>query len=323
MTAHSAEHINGNALPIIDIAALRNGDAGAREAVGKEMRAACLDRGFMYVSGHGVDPDLQKQVFAQAATFFGQPEKTKLAIDMTLSPHNRGYERLGGQTLEDGSPPDLKEGLYIGEDIPLGHPRLARSDFNLGPNQWPEGLPGFQDTMNAYYAEMLSLGETLMAGIALSLGLPENYFSDFCHEPLTALKLLHYPPQPANPEPGEKGCGAHTDFGGITMLLQDENGGLQVLGADGDWLHAPPIPGTYVVNLADMISRWTNDTYRSTLHRVINISGRERYSIPFFFSGNPTHEVVALDVCLGDGASPRYQPTTVEAHMREMYDRTY
>jgi len=323
MTALSAEHINENALPIIDIAALRNGDAGARKAVGKEMRAACLDRGFMYVSGHGVDPDLQKQVFAQAAVFFGQPEETKLAIDMTLSPHNRGYERLGGQTLEDGSPPDLKEGLYIGEDIPLGHPRLARSDFNLGPNQWPEGLPDFQDTMNAYYAEMLSLGETLMAGIALSLDLPENYFSDFSHEPLTALKLLHYPPQPANPEPGEKGCGAHTDFGGITMLLQDENGGLQVLGADGDWLHAPPIPATYVVNLADMISRWTNDTYRSTLHRVINISGRERYSIPFFFSGNPTHEVVALDVCLGDGASPRYQPTTVEAHMREMYDRTY
>ena len=323
MTALSAENITKNALPIIDIAALRNGDAGAREAVGKEIRAACLDRGFMYVSGHGVEPDLQKQVFAQAAAFFVQTEETKLAIDMTLSPHNRGYERLGGQTLEDGSPPDLKEGLYIGEDIPLGHPRLARSDFNLGPNQWPDGLPGFQDTMNAYYAEMLSLGETLMAGIALSLGLPENYFADFSHEPLTALKLLHYPPQPANPEPGEKGCGAHTDFGGITMLLQDENGGLQVLGADGDWLHAPPIPGTYVVNLADMISRWTNDTYRSTLHRVINISGRERYSIPFFFSGNPTHEVVALDVCLGDGDTPKYQPTTVEAHMREMYDRTY
>ena len=107
------------------------------------------------------------------------------------------------------------------------------------------------------------------------------------------------------------------------MLLQDENGGLQVLGADGDWLHAPPIPGTYVVNLADMISRWTNDTYRSTLHRVITISGRERYSIPFFFSGNPMHEVVALDVCLGDGDTPKYHPTTVEAHMREMYDRTY
>tara|TARA_Y100001934_G_scaffold224813_1_gene269062 strand:- start:2629 stop:3600 length:972 start_codon:yes stop_codon:yes gene_type:complete len=323
MTALSAENITENALPIIDITALRNGDADAREALGREIRAACLDRGFMYVSGHGVDSDLQKQVFSQAAAFFVQPEETKLAIDMTLSPHNRGYERLGGQTLEDGSPPDLKEGLYIGEDIPLGHPRLARSDFNLGPNQWPDGLPGFQETMNAYYAEMLSLGETLMAGIALSLDLPENYFADFSHEPLTALKLLHYPPQPANPEPGEKGCGAHTDFGGITMLLQDENGGLQVLGSDGDWLHAPPIPGTYVVNLADMISRWTNDTYRSTLHRVINISGRERYSIPFFFSGNPTHEVVALDVCLGDGDTPKYPPTTVEAHMREMYDRTY
>ena len=323
MASTDARRLSDSALPVIDVSTLRNGDAAARQQTGAQIREACLDLGFMYVSGHGVDPDLQKQVFTQAAAFFAQPEEEKLTIDMTLSPHNRGYERLGGQTLEDGSPPDLKEGLYIGEDIPLGHPRLARSDFNLGPNQWPHGLPGFQDTMNAYYAEMLALGERLMAGIALSLGLPENYFADFCREPLTALKLLHYPPQPANPEPGEKGCGAHTDFGGITMLLQDDNGGLQVLGADGHWLHAPPIPGTYVVNLADMISRWTNDTYRSTLHRVINVSGKERYSIPFFFSGNPTHEVIALDCCLADGDSPKYAPTTVEAHMREMYDRTY
>ncbi|MGB0632143.1 MAG: isopenicillin N synthase family dioxygenase [Alphaproteobacteria bacterium] len=323
MTGFDAEHVSENALPVIDVSALRNGDPTAQRAVGAQIRNACLDLGFMYVSGHGVDAGLRREVFAQAAAFFAQPEKTKLAIDMNLSPHNRGYEKLGGQTLEDGSPPDLKEGLYIGEDIPVGHPRLARSDFNLGPNQWPDGLPGFRETMMAYYDEMLALGECLMAGIALSLELPEDYFDDFCHEPLTALKLLHYPPQPPDPQPDEKGCGAHTDFGGITMLLQDDNGGLQVQAADGSWMHAPPIPETYVVNLADMIARWTNDTYRSTLHRVINVSGRERYSIPFFYSGNPTHEVVALDCCLADGDTPKYAPTTVEAHMREMYAQTY
>jgi len=323
MTAHDAERVPENARPVIYISGLRDGDASARQKVGARIRDACLDLGFMYVAGHGVDAALQQEIFAQSAKFFALPEPAKLAIDMNLSPHNRGYEKLGGQTLEDGSPPDLKEGLYIGEDIPLGHPRLARSDFNLGPNQWPDDLPGFRDAMTAYYDEMLALGECLMSGIALSLGLPEDYFADFCHEPLTALKLLHYPPQPANPEPGEKGCGAHTDFGGITMLLQDDNGGLQVQGPDGTWFHAPPVPGTYVVNLADMIARWTNDTYRSTLHRVINMSGRERYSIPFFYSGNPTHEVIALDCCLADGETPKYPPTTVEGHMRDMYARTY
>ena len=323
MTAYKAEHVVESALPIIDVSALRGGDADARRAVGREFRRACLDLGFMYVVGHGVDRALRADVLAQSAAFFAISDEKKLAIDMSLSPYNRGYEPLGGQTLEDGAPPDLKEGFYIGEEISLDHARLREGSFNLGPNQWPANLPGFETTMMTYYAEMLALGETLMRGIALSLGLEEDYFADFCRDPLTALKLLHYPPQPANPDPGEKGCGAHTDFGGITMLMQDDNGGLQVLGKDGRWLHAPPVPDAYVVNLADMISRWTNDMYRSTLHRVINVSGKERYSVPFFFSGRPAHEVVALDCCLADGEIPKYPPTTVEQHMRDMYARTY
>ena len=323
MTAYKAEHVVESALPIIDVSALRGGDADARRAVGREFRRACLDLGFMYVVGHGVDRALRADVLAQSAAFFAISDEKKLAIDMSLSPYNRGYEPLGGQTLEDGAPPDLKEGFYIGEEISLDHARLREGSFNLGPNQWPADLPGFETTMMTYYAEMLALGETLMRGIALSLGLEEDYFADFCRDPLTALKLLHYPPQPANPDPGEKGCGAHTDFGGITMLMQDDNGGLQVLGKDGRWLHARPVPDAYVVNLADMISRWTNDMYRSTLHRVINVSGKERYSVPFFFSGRPAHEVVALDCCLADGETPKYPPTTVEQHMRDMYARTY
>lgn len=323
MTAYKAEHVVESALPIIDVSALRGGDADARRAVGREFRRACLDLGFMYVVGHGVDRALRADVLAQSAAFFAISDEKKLAIDMSLSPYNRGYEPLGGQTLEDGAPPDLKEGFYIGEEISLDHARLREGSFNLGPNQWPANLPGFETTMMTYYAEMLALGETLMRGIALSLGLEEDYFADFCRDPLTALKLLHYPPQPADPDPGEKGCGAHTDFGGITMLMQDDNGGLQVLGKDGRWLHAPPVPDAYVVNLADMISRWTNDMYRSTLHRVINVSGKERYSVPFFFSGRPAHEVVALDCCLADGETPKYPPTTVEQHMRDMYARTY
>ena len=323
MTAYKAEHVVESALPIIDVSALRGGDADARRAVGREFRRACLDLGFMYVVGHGVDRALRADVLAQSAAFFAISDEKKLAIDMSLSPYNRGYEPLGGQTLEDGAPPDLKEGFYIGEEISLDHARLREGSFNLGPNQWPANLPGFETTMMTYYAEMLALGETLMRGIALSLGLEEDYFADFCRDPLTALKLLHSPPQPANPDPGEKGCGAHTDFGGITMLMQDDNGGLQVLGKDGRWLHARPVPDAYVVNLADMISRWTNDMYRSTLHRVINVSGKERYSVPFFFSGRPAHEVVALDCCLADGETPKYPPTTVEQHMRDMYARTY
>jgi isopenicillin N synthase-like dioxygenase len=318
-----ARHISENALPVINVSELKNPDAAVRQAVGEEIRSACLDLGFMYITGHGVSHDTRAAVFEETAKFFALPEERKLALDMKNSVGNAGYEPMRAQTLETGSPPDLKEGFYIGEELALDHPRVKNGGFNLGPNQWPDDAPAFRNVMSAYYDEMLGLGELLMRGVALSLRLDEDFFKDFCHEPLAGLRLLHYPPQPANAHPDEKGCGAHTDFGGITMLMQDDNGGLQVMGADGEWIHAPPMADSYIVNLGDMVARWTNDQYRSTLHRVVNFSGRERYSIPFFYSGRLTHEVAALPGCLVDDETPKYPPTTVEAHMREMYARTY
>jgi len=318
-----ARHVSENALPVIDISGLKSPDAAIRQAVGDQIRSACLDLGFMYIVGHGVSAETRAAVFDEAAAFFALAEDRKLALDMNNSIGNAGYEALRAQTLESGAPPDLKEGFYIGEELAPDHPRVLAGGFNLGPNQWPAGAPGFRKVMSAYYDEMLALGETLMRGVALSLRLEEDFFEDFCTEPLAGLRLLHYPPQPANAHPDEKGCGAHTDFGGITMLMQDDNGGLQVMGADGEWLHAPPLANSYIVNLGDMVARWTNDRYRSTLHRVVNFSGRERYSIPFFYSGRLSHEVAALPGCLGEDETPKYPPTTVEAHMREMYARTY
>jgi isopenicillin N synthase-like dioxygenase len=185
-------------------------------------------------------------------------------------------------------------------------------------------LPGFRETMNSYFSSLLDLSTRLMRGLALSLELDEQYFGGFCKPPTSAvLRLLHYPQQPANPKPDEKGCGAHTDFGGLTLLLQDDAGGLQVFRKNVGWIHAPPLPGTYVVNLGDMISRWTNDRYRSTMHRVINVSGRDRYSVPFFFSGNQDYVVSCLPNCLDERDQPHYPPTTVEDHLIEMYRRTY
>ena len=308
-------------LPVIDISGLAASDPAARRAVGDALRAACLEHGFFYCTGHGVPEGFIEAAMEQTQALFGLPDAAKRALDKTQSPANRGYEQLGGQTLQPGALPDRKEGFYIGEDLAPDHPRVVAGGFNAGANLWPDDLPAFRPVMVAYFAALNVIAARLMKGLALSLDLPEDHFSAFTTDPAATLRLLHYPP--SRPEvPDEMGAGAHTDFGGLTILLQDDNGGLQVMGPDG-WIEAPPVSCAYVVNLGDMIARWTNDRYRSTLHRVINRSGNERYSIPFFYSGNPDHEVRCLSTCLAEGEQPKYPPVRVQDHLRAMYARTY
>jgi isopenicillin N synthase-like dioxygenase len=319
---YSAHTLAAATLPVIDVSGLRSTNSSARAAVADQLRAACLDKGFFYIREHSIPEDLIAGAFDATRRFFDLPLASKLAVDKANSFCNRGYEHLRGQTLEPGALPDLKEGYYCGNELPMDDPRVVARKFNHGPNQWPQ-LDGFRESMEPYIAHMMRLSRLLMQGLALSLELDENYFGQFCSDAMATLRLLHYPPQPANPDPAEKGCGAHTDFGGITLLAQDRIGGLQVWDTQLGWIHAPPLPGTFVVNLGDMIARWTNDRYRSTLHRVVNLSGRERYSIPYFFSGNPDHVVTCLPTCLEPHAAPKYPPTTVGAHLAQMYRRTY
>jgi len=305
----------GRALPAIDVSGLTADDPAPREAVGQTIRRACLDRGFFYIVGHGVAPALAREALAGARALFDLPQADKRAVGMALSDANRGYEPLRGQTLAAGGPADLKEGFYIGAEGPAGR-------FNRGPNQWPAALPGLEPVMMAYHRAMVGLAERLMGGLALSLGLPQAAFAGFCRDPIAVLRLLHYPPQPPS-EPG-LGAGAHTDFGALTILLQDDVGGLEVYDrASEAWTPAPPLAGAYVVNLGDLIARWTNDRYRSTPHRVVNRSGRRRHSVPFFFSGAPDHRVACLPGCRRPGEPPAYPPTTVEAHIKERYRQTY
>lgn len=319
-----AQRVSTASLPIIDVSGLSSSDPSARAAVGAALKAACLDKGFFYVASHGIPEGLIDAVKAEAKRFFEQPIDAKEKVNKANSFANRGYERLRGQTLEAGAPPDLKEGYYAGHELSLDDPRVVARKFNHGPNQWPADLPGFKPAMQAYIAAMMDLGERIMRGLALSLGLPETHFAAYCSNPLIILRLLHYPPQPAEAAPGEKGAGAHTDFGGLTLLAQDNVGGLQVWDEGlQSWIHADPLPGTFIVNLGDMIQRWTNGRYRSTLHRVVNASGRERYSVPFFYSGNPDHLVECIETCVAPGESAKYPPITVEAHLQSMYKKTY
>jgi isopenicillin N synthase-like dioxygenase len=316
----AASNVDRASLPVIDISGFRNGDDASRGQIGAALRAACAANGFFYVTGHGIPSELIQQMFEQTKQFFDLPERDKMKLDLANSDCKHGYEPMKRQTLEAGAPADLKEGYYIGRETASAEGHQAF----FGANQWPSEMLAFRETMDVYYASMLNLSQVLMRGIALSLHLDENHFDAFGHDPFARLRLLHYPTQPANAAPGEKGAGAHTDFGGITILLQDGVGGLQVLdNAHGGWIHAAPVPGAFVVNLGDMIARWTNDYYRSTQHRVVNTSGQERYSIPFFYHGNIDHVVACIPTCLKDGEVEKYPTTTVAAHFQDKMTTSY
>lgn len=312
MSALTATSLPTETLPVIDISGLRSAAAADRRLVAERLRDACLDKGFFYISGHGVPAHLAAEIFRQAAPFFALPEAAKLAVRKGTS--QRGYQPLREQTLQPGAPPDLKEAFYIGAT-------RWRADADApggSPANWPESLPAFRATIEAYFRAVLDLQLVLWRGLALSLGLAEDHFAGFCREPDLIMRLFHYPPQPAVALPDEKGCGAHTDFGGLTVLLQDDAGGLQVWNEGHGWIHAPPLPGTFIVNLGDLVARWTNDRYRSTLHRVVNMSGRERYSVAFHFNGNPDYVVSCLPNCRGAGEPEKYPPVRAADHVREL-----
>ena len=315
MPTASAKQATGlrQGVPLIDVSALLDPLAD-RKAVTDQLRRACATSGFLYATNHGIPQKLTNAAFAEARSFFDLSMEEKSSLDLANSSVKHGYEPLRAQTLEAGAPPDVKEGFYVGRESPA-------DGVYRGPNQWPVSRPEFRVVMEDYYGRMLHLAEALMRGIALSLDLDENHFNDFCRDPYARLRLLHYPPDAA---PGEKGAGAHTDFGGLTILLQDDCGGLQVQDPyTGTWVDAAPVEGAFVVNLGDMISRWTNDKYRSTLHRVINSSGRERYSIPFFFHGNPGHLVECIPTCLDNGEAPKYARVSVAEHFRAKFSYSY
>lgn len=202
------------------------------------------------------------------------------------------------------------------------HPFIRDKVPFEGANQWPAELPLFRDQVLAYNARLADLGRHLCCSLALSLELPEDYFSQDVAEPGCTVRLLHYPPHPQNAQANQLGAGAHTDWGLITFLLQDDCGGLEVRNAAGRWLRAEPIEGTFVVNLADLVPRITNGLYHSTMHRVLNnVSGRDRYSVATFFNPSYTSRFDVVPTCRPDDFIP--QPWTFGQHIQEMLNCTY
>jgi isopenicillin N synthase-like dioxygenase len=278
-------------VPVIDISALvRSGDdpTPAARAIG----AACREHGFFYVVGHGVRDEIQERLEGLSRRFFAEDLDEKMKIRMELGGKAwRGYFPVRGE-LTSGKP-DLKEGLYFGSELGEDDPRVRAGLPMHGRNLFPD-IPGFGETVLEYMRAVTRVGHALMKGIALSLDLPPAYFTDrYTKDPLILFRIFHYPP--SAPRTEEWGVGEHTDYGVLTILRQDDVGGLQVKSRDR-WIDAPPIPGSFICNIGDMLDRMTGGLYRSTPHRVLNTSGRDRYSFPLFFDPNFDARIERIEV---------------------------
>jgi isopenicillin N synthase-like dioxygenase len=280
------------ALPVIDMRPLVDGrPVTAMAAVAEQIQAACRERGFFYVTGHGVPSGMLADLAAASAEFFALPLADKLEIAMERGGRAwRGYFAVGGE-LTSGRP-DLKEGLYFGTELPDDDPRVRAGLPLHGRNLFPRQVPRLRPLVLAYLDALTSAGQAVLSGIALSLGLDATYFVAGCtSDPTILFRIFHYPPSPQREE--SWGVGEHTDYGLVTLLAQDDSGGLQIATHEG-WIDAPPIPGTLVCNIGDMLDRLTGGWYKSTPHRVRNLSGHGRLSFPFFLDPGFAAEVPPL-----------------------------
>jgi len=302
-------------LPIIDMGL---GEAALAAAVGEAAREV----GFFYVSRHGIDADLMTAVFDGAHRFFALSLEIKRRQSIAHSPHNRGYVAIEEESLDPSKPADLKEAFNIGLELAADDPRVVAGEPFRGVNLWPD-LPGWRETMLAYFDAVWALGRRLHRAIALDLGLDAGFFEDKLDQPMATLRLLRYPPQPVAPAAGQIGAGAHSDYGDITLLLTDAVAGLEVRRRDGEWIAAPHVDGAFICNIGDCLMRWTNDVYLSTPHRVVNRAGRERYSVAFFMDPNPDAEVTCLPTCRSAERPPRYPPIAAGDYLRQRLDATY
>jgi len=311
-----------NTIPIIDVASFVNGSPGQAHIVVDTLGRACRDVGFFYVTGHGIPEELIARVFATSAAFFSGPASIRESASFSGPGDNRGYIKLGGETLDPGKPADVKEAFNIGLELAPDDPELlARAPFRAA-NLWPE-LPGFRDTMLDYFNRVWRLGRDLHRGFALDLGLDPEFFEDKLDKPNATLRLLHYPPVASPPADGQLGAGVHTDYGNVTLLATDAVGGLMVQDRSGRWLDAPVIPGAFVCNIGDCLMRWSNDVYVSTPHKVVSPRGADRYSVAFFLDPNPDAMVACLPTCTGPDRPAKYAPITGAEFLRSRLEPTY
>jgi isopenicillin N synthase-like dioxygenase len=318
--------MTSEALPIVDLSGLADAadaaDAPALRALADTFDVACRAYGFCYIANHGVPQALIDAAFAASAAFHARPLAEKQAI--AINGAHRGYMGMASSvivtsSIEKATKPNLSESFMLMHEVAPGD----ESGPLDGPNQWPAQPEGFRPAIEAYDAALNLLARQMTRMIAVALGLEPKGLDRFFEKPTTFLRLLHYPPSPPQADSRQYGSAPHTDYGFITILAQDRAGGLQVRSVHNEWIEATPIEGTFVLNIGDMGSRWTNGRWRSTPHRVINRSGGDRYSMPYFYDPAATETIACLPTCCSAAEPARYEPVRYGDYLMERIDANY
>ncbi|RNE96842.1 oxidoreductase [Trypanosoma rangeli] len=308
------------ALPIIDVSPLF-GDGGGVTEVARQIDEACRTWGFFYVVGHPIPRERFEQLTQMANSFFSLPLEEKCQIDIKKSRHHRGYGEVLAEQLDPSAPQDYKETFDMGCHLPEDHPDVVAGMPLRGPNRHPTQIKGWSELMERHYSEMQQFALVLLRALAAAIGIEEDFFTPHFVEPLSVFRMIHYPA--LDEGKGERlVCGEHTDYGILTLLYQDKNGGLQVRGLSGEWIDAPPVEGSFVVNVGDMMQMWSNNRYRSTLHRVVN-PGTDRISMPFFCEPNPNAVIACLANCCSAENPARYPPVKASDWLQKRFAQTY
>ncbi|HLJ19954.1 MAG TPA: 2-oxoglutarate and iron-dependent oxygenase domain-containing protein [Stellaceae bacterium] len=319
MSYASAKAIDPNSIPVIDMGLLAEGDRAAVETVGQALVDAAQSVGFFYVRNHGVPQQLIDRAFALSRRFFALPEEIKQRV--RINAIHRGFLAVGGARMYETARVDLKESFIWGPELGLDDPDVAAGKPLMGPNQWPAELPELAPGLGDYLGAVMGCARSLLRGFAVSLGLDADFFRERFAKPLARCSLIYYPPQPPDSGSDQFGVAPHTDYGGLTLLNQDDTRGLQVRARSGEWVTAVPIPGTFVVNIGDLMARWTNDRFVSTPHRVVNSSGRARYSMALFF--DPAFDTVIDPRDLRPDGTALYPPVTCGEYIVSRFNKAF
>ncbi len=318
-------------IPVIDIRPFRR-DAEGRARVAGQVDAACRELGFLIIEHHGLDPAMVEACWRQAGRFFDTPLENRMSAAAPGGGHPYGYHPLASEglaySLDAETPPDLKETFNVGPlQRPAAPPDAEAAAFAFARNLWPERPRGFREALEAYWLELRRLSDHVLEIFATALDLPAGYFGPYFRQPISALRVVNYPQPAAAPAPGQLRAGAHTDYGTLTLLLQQaDRTGLQVF-SRGRWHDVPAIPGTLVVNIGDLMARWTNDRWVSTLHRVVIPSAGEpgagrRQSLVYFHTPDWDAEIACLPGCLEEGEAPRHAPVRAGPHLAGKFRKT-